>query len=118
MPVSDPTRTIVDVFDDPALGGGMRAVADVLHQYLTREHRDDALLVGYGKRLGNRAVFKRLGFVLEHLGLETSDLVRACLKRRNAGLVALDPSVKAPGTISRRWGLRANVVLGTPGGEW
>lgn len=116
--ISDPTRTIVDVFDDPALGGGMRAVADVLHEYLTSEHRDHALLVEYADRLGNRAVFKRLGFVLEHLGLEADDLVRACLDRRSAGLVALDPSVKAPGTISRRWGLRVNVVLGTPGGDW
>src|SRR6266542_4407761 len=116
--VSDPTRTIVDVLDAPVLGGGMRSVADVVHEYLTGEHRDDELLVAYADRLGNRAVFKRLGFVLEHLGLEAPGLVAACLARRSTGLVALDPSVNAKGRIVRRWGIRANVSLGRPGGDW
>jgi len=117
-PVSDPTRTIVDLLDDPALGGGIRMVADVVHEYLTGEHRDDTLLVDYADRLGNRAVFKRLGFVVEHLGVAAPDLVEASLSRRSAGIVALDPSVDAKGTIVRRWGVRKNVTLGTPGGEW
>ena len=116
--VSDPTRTIVDLFDDPTLGGGMRNVADVVHEYLTGEYRDDTLLVEYGDRLGNRAVFKRLGFLLEHLGIEAPDLVATCMERRSAGLVALDPSVPTKGRIVRRWGIRANVTLGTPGGDW
>ena len=116
--VSDPTRTIVDLLDDPTLGGGMRNVADVIHEYLAGEYREDALLVGYGDRFGNRAVFKRLGFILEHLGSEAPDLVAACMERRSAGLVALDPSVHTKGRIVRRWGIRANVTLGTPGGDW
>lgn len=116
--VSDPSRTIVDVLDDPRLGGGVRTVAEVFHEYLASEHRDDELLVRYGDRLGNRAVFKRLGYLLEHSVIEAPSLVDACLDRRSAGLVALDPSVKAPGRIVRRWGLRANVTLGAPGGAW
>lgn len=118
VPVSDPTRTVVDLLDDPALGGGIRTVADVVLEYLTGEHRDDTLLVDYADRLGNRAVFKRLGFVVEHLGVTAPDLVEASLARRSAGIVALDPSVDAKGTIVRRWGVRANVTLGTPGGDW
>ncbi len=116
--VSDPTRTIVDLLDDPTLGGGMRTVADIVHEYMTGEHRGDALLVEYGDRLGNRAVFKRLGFILEHLGIEAAALLEDCLERRSAGLVALDPSVPTKGRIVRRWGIRANVILGTPGGDW
>jgi len=118
VPVSDATRTIVDIFDDPTLGGGIRNVADVLYEYFGSEHRNDVLLVDYGDRLGNRALFKRLGFVIEHLGLDAPELIAACRDRRSAGLVALDPSVKASGRIVRRWGVRANVALGTPGGEW
>jgi predicted transcriptional regulator of viral defense system len=116
--VSDPSRTIVDVLDDPRLGGGIRTVADVVHEYLRSEHRDDHLLVGYGDRLGNRAVFKRLGYLLEHSRVDMPELVQACLERRSSGLVALDPSVKGPGRIVRRWRLKVNVTLGTPGGEW
>lgn len=115
--VSDPTRTVVDILDDPTLGGGMRNVADVLHAYLSSAHRDDALLVTYADQLGNGAVFKRLGFVVEHLRVEAAGLVATCLQRRNSGLITLDPSVDVKGRIVRRWGLRANVTLDAPGGE-
>ena len=116
--VSDPSRTLIDVLDDPRLGGGIRTVADVLREYLQGEHRDDDQLVEYGDRLGNRAVFKRLGYLLEHSGSEAQGLVEACLARRSSGLAKLDPSAKETGRILRRWGLRVNVALGSPGDDW
>lgn len=109
--VSDPSRTIVDVLDDPGLGGGIRNVADVLREYMASEHRDDARLLDYGDRLGHRAVFKRLGYLTERLGIDAPALIDACRGRRSAGVIALDPAVKAPGRIVRRWGLRDNVAL-------
>lgn len=109
--VSDPSRTIVDIVDDPSLGGGIRTVSDVLGEYMASEHRDDRLLVEYGDRLANRALFKRLGYLVEQLGLDADGLVTACRERRGAGLIALDPAVKARGRIVRRWGLRDNVAL-------
>lgn len=109
--VSDPSRTIVDVLDDPWMGGGIRTVVDVLREYMASQHRNDQLLIAYADRLDNRAVFKRLGYLIERLGIEADELLAACRERRSAGLVALDPSVKAPGQIVRRWGLRANVLL-------
>lgn len=116
--VSDPTRTVVDILDDPTLGGGMRSVADVVHEYFASEHREDNLLTEYADLFGNRAVFKRLGYLLEHIGVDAPELVATCLERRSSGLVALDPSVDTTGRIVRRWGVRVNVTLGTPGGEW
>jgi predicted transcriptional regulator of viral defense system len=115
--VSDPSRTVIDVLDDPSLGGGIRTVADMLAEYLRSRHRDDALLVRYGDRLGNRAAFKRLGYLLEYSHVEAPDLVEACLARRSSGLAKLDPAADAPGRIVRRWGLRMNVTLGPPGDE-
>lgn len=109
--VSDPTRTVVDILDDPRLGGGIRTVADILQEYVAGGHRDDRQLVEYGDRLGNRSAFKRLGYLLEQSKVHAPDLVAACLDRRSAGLTALDPSVKAHGRILRRWGLRVNVTL-------
>lgn len=108
--VSDPSRTIIDVLDDPALGGGIRHVADVLAEYAESSHRDDDLVVAYGDRLGNRTVFKRLGFLVERLELDAPQLVAACLERRSSGVSELDPTVASAGRITTRWGLRVNAL--------
>jgi len=113
--VSDPSRTVIDVLDDPGLGGGIRTVADVLSEYFLSEHRDDRRLVEYGDHLGNRTVFKRLGYLLEHGKAEAPKLADACLARRSSGLAKLDPASEIPGRIVRRWGLRVNVSLGSSG---
>jgi len=109
--VSDPSRTIVDVLDVPSLGGGMRHVAEMLRAYLHSKHRNDRLLVEYGRRLGNQAVFKRLGFLIERFGLEAPALLANCRQARSAGYVRLDPDGPARGRLVRRWGLRANVEV-------
>jgi predicted transcriptional regulator of viral defense system len=108
--VSDPARTIVDILDDPRLGGGMRHVADVVGAYFASSHRNDELVADYAVRLGNGAVFKRLGFFLELLEIPQRDaLVDSCRRHLSAGLAALDPSVRTPGRIVKRWHLRVNV---------
>ena len=116
--VSDPSRTMVDILDDPSLGGGMHHVAEVLQAYLRSEHRNDERLVDYGDRFGNRTVFKRLGYLLEQSDAETPALIAACLERRSAGIADLDPSAPSHGRIVQRWGLRINVTLDTDGGDW
>jgi len=117
VPVSDPSRTIIDVLDDPSIGGGIRHVASMVGEYLTAEHRNEGQLVEYGDRLGNRTVFKRLGWILEVLD-HGDALVEACLERRSAGLAKLDPTVDATGRIVRRWGLRVNVALDERTDDW
>ena len=62
VPVSDVHRTIIDMLDDPALGGGIQHVSDCLQAYFRRADRDDEKLIAYAEQLGNGAVFKRLGF--------------------------------------------------------
>lgn len=109
--VSDPARTVVDILDDPRLGGGIRHVAGVVREYLGGAHRNEQLLVEYGDRLGNRTVFKRLGHIVEALGLDAHTLTDACRARVSTGLTRLDPSVEANGRVMKRWGLRVNVEL-------
>ncbi|MBI4728895.1 MAG: type IV toxin-antitoxin system AbiEi family antitoxin domain-containing protein [Acidobacteria bacterium] len=110
--VSDASRTIIDALDDPSVGGGMRHVATAVAEYFgSEEHRNDALLVEYGDRVGNRAVFKRLGYLLESLKVLAPDLLAECRKRRSAGLSVFDPGVEGKGRIVKRWGLRVNVDL-------
>lgn len=107
--VSNPTRTVVDVLDDPRLGGGIRHISGVVNRYFESEHREDSALLDFAGRLGNGAVFKRLGFLLETLGLPLGDLIESCLLRISSGVVLLDPSGPMIGETDRRWGLRVNV---------
>ena len=101
--ISDVHRTIVDMLDDPAAGGGIRHVAGCLEAYLKRQDADPNKLVEYAERIGNGAVFKRLGFLTERAhGPEA--LVAACKERLTAGLSKLDPSVPSP-RVMRRWRL-------------
>lgn len=109
--VSDPSRTLVDLLDDPALGGGIRTVADVVEEYFAGSHRDDDLLLNYAERLGNRTVYKRLGYLVETLAISAPDVVLTCLDRQSAGISSLDPTLDAGGRTVTRWRLRVNVDL-------
>ena len=101
--VSDVHRTIIDMLDDPLLGGGIQQIADCLGEYLRRADRDDSQLIAYAERLGNGAVVKRLGFLVEHDPTAAS-LAVACLARITKGNAKLDPALDCPRLISR-WNL-------------
>lgn len=104
VPVSDLERTIVDMLDDPTIGGGIQHVADCLAEYLRRSDRNDRAMIDYAEQLGNGAVFKRLGFLAE--GQDSAAwLVAECRKRLTKGAVKLDPSLESP-RMATRWRLR------------
>jgi predicted transcriptional regulator of viral defense system len=111
--VSDPSRTVVDLLDDPALGGGIRHVAEVVTAYFGSEHRDDRRLRDYARRLGNRTVWKRLGYLLESLLIDAPDLSEACRESMSSGISLLDPSAGVKGPVLKRWNLRINATLRT-----
>lgn len=104
VPVSDVHRTIIDLFDDPSIGGGMQHVADCLAAYLRRSDRDDEKLAEYAVRLGNGAVFKRLGFLAEQQP-DGRDLAQRCEHHLSGGHAKLDPAQDAPHIVAR-WRLR------------
>jgi predicted transcriptional regulator of viral defense system len=104
---ADPARTVIEILDAPRLGGGIRHAAEILDVYLG-DH-DPQLLLDYAERLGNRTVFKRLGYLLEVLGRDAPELVAACHERISAGLSLLDPDGPPHGARVPRWSIRANV---------
>jgi len=110
---ADPARTVVDMLDAPKLGGGIRHVAEVLATYL--EEHDPLTLVAWGDRLGNRAVFKRLGYLADSLELGPPELVGSCRERVSTGISALDPDGPPSGKRVMRWGLRINVTIARDG---
>lgn len=102
--ISDPSRTMVDFFVDPSIGDGIRNVIKIFKQYLKSEHRNIELLFDYAKRLYNGAVFKRLGFLLEHVAAEEQNIIFFCKHSITTGYVKLDPKLDADKLISR-WNL-------------
>ena len=107
--VADPGRTVIDVLDDPALIGGARHAAEVVASYLS-DH-PAATLLEYGDRLGNRTVFKRLGYIASRARLDVDGLVAACADRISAGVALLDPSGARTGPRDASWGLRVNATI-------
>ena len=99
--VSDPTRTILDMLSDPKLGGGIRSVEDMLKNYLRSEMSNLNLLVEYARRLGNGAVLKRLGFLLERNDVSEKTIIDKCLSGLTKGKVKLDTSLKSNRLITR-----------------
>ncbi len=89
--ISDKHRTIIDIIANPAAGGGIRHVDQCLRAYLRDSEANAATLIAYGDKLGNGAVFKRLGFLLAHYPAQEQS-VRACRERLTQGNAKLDPA--------------------------
>ncbi len=103
VPVTSPAKTIIDMLDDPAIGGGIRHVADCLRAYRQREDFRADELIATAEKLANGAVFKRLGFLAELDGKQEA-LVAACRARLSKGNAKLDPAVPCRKLI-KRWRL-------------
>ena len=98
--VSSPAKTIIDMLDDPAIGGGIRHVADCLGGYFKRDDASADELLGTADQFGNRAVFKRLGFLAERQSGQEA-LAAACRERLSQGTAKLDPTVPCPRLVTR-----------------
>jgi predicted transcriptional regulator of viral defense system len=109
--VADPHRTIIDMLDDPRVGGGGRHTKDCVVTYLGSEIASPKTLVDYADRIGNGAIFKRLGVLAEHLAGNNDLLIGECRKRLTAGYADFDPSIKG-GRVVTRWRVRVpNPIL-------
>ncbi len=109
--VSSPARTVADILDSPRLGGGIKHVAEIVTEFVTGEHRDDDALIEFGTKLENKTLFKRLGFIIEAVGLDTPQLLSFCRDNISAGYSRLDPSVRSQGRLLRKWNLAVNVEV-------
>jgi predicted transcriptional regulator of viral defense system len=94
VPVSDPAHTVVDLLNDPSIGGGMRNVAEVLQNYFGGYTRNDAQLIDHALRLGNRTISERLGYRLKALMIDAPTLGEACQSRISSGVSCL---IRRPG---------------------
>lgn len=99
--VSDPSRTILDMVSDPQLGGGIRSVQDMFRNYLNSDAKNLGQLMDYADRLGNGAVFKRLGFLLETNVPQETESIERCLRNLTMGNARIDPKMPADALVGR-----------------
>ena len=107
--VSDPTKTMIDLLDDPTMGGGMRVIDEFFLEYWQSKHRDVELLIQYAKKMRNKTIFKRLGFLLETRNLAGVDTIDFLRKNISTGYSELDPSVKSKFFL-RKWNLKISLA--------
>jgi predicted transcriptional regulator of viral defense system len=69
--------------------------------YLASENKNISLLIEYADRLGNGAVFKRLGFLLEKFTEDEQIFIKQCRERLTKGNAKLDPLLKADNLVTR-----------------
>lgn len=106
--VTDREKTIIDGLDLPQYVGGVIEIAKVLSIGWTQ--LNESKLRKYAVKIGNSAVAKRLGFLMETLGLGNVEAFRKVVTLA-PGFSPLDPTLPRYGKYNRRWGLLVNMSL-------
>ena len=103
--ISDPSKTVVDGLNDPAVLGGIRMVGDILSAYVHSDEFDQDKLFKYSKAMKNSAIYKRLGFLAGLIPLKNSvSIIKVCKRNLKSGYSQLDPSM--PGNrLETQWNL-------------
>ena len=103
--ISDPTKTIVDILDDPKLVGGMTVVYDVFNEYIETEYCDFKMLIKYAERMNNKTIFKRLGFMIDVKFKEMPEEFLDIKEKISSGYSNFDPLVNCKFIINK-WKLK------------
>jgi predicted transcriptional regulator of viral defense system len=106
--VSDLERTIVDCLARPELCGGVPEAAKGI--WSAKEKINYVKLMKYVKKIGIKAVAKRLGFILQLLELSDKKTLAELKKYSQSSevYVLFDPTLKNTGKYLREWRLRLN----------
>jgi predicted transcriptional regulator of viral defense system len=103
--ISDPTKTVIDGLNDPAVLGGIRMVADVLSVYIRSKDFNQEKLLEYAKAMENSAIYKRLGFLTGLLTFDAADnITSACKSHLKSGYSQLDPATTGD-RLATQWNL-------------
>ena len=108
---SDLEKTLVDCLFLPQYCGGITEVVRAIHK--SRQEIDQERLFEHAQQFGSQAVTKRLGFLLEILGVVGPALAKLHESSTSAP-VRLDPSVEGSSEgVANRWGIIQNVETAT-----
>ncbi|MDP3048172.1 MAG: type IV toxin-antitoxin system AbiEi family antitoxin, partial [Thermodesulfovibrionales bacterium] len=105
--VSDKEKTLLDCLDHPEYCGGITEVIKGI--WNSREEIDSMKILEYAKKMGNSAVIKRLGYLLEILEMDKKIPVRTLQKMIRKGFSPLDPLLPQKGQYNSQWNLIVNI---------
>ena len=105
--MAEQEKALVDCLDRLNLCGGVIEAAKAI--WRGRDEMDWEKAVAYGRRMGNRTILKRLGFLLETFALGMPPLLDALQTGVGAGYTVLDSLYPYEGQRDRRWHLVVNV---------
>jgi predicted transcriptional regulator of viral defense system len=107
--VTERERTIVDMMDRPDLCGGIAEVVEALRTGWPE--CDPVRVVEYVQRHGGGTVPKRLGFLVEQIGIERpTGFLPQLQTLMGAGMSDLERGGAKSGRYVRRWRLRVNTA--------
>jgi predicted transcriptional regulator of viral defense system len=106
--ITDKEKTIIDGLDLPKYIGGVGEIAKALTKSWTE--LDEAKLRDYAAKIGNSAAAKRLGFLMETLGVGDPEVLRKASSLA-PGFSLLDPTLPKQGKHNRYWNLLINAKV-------
>ena len=106
--ISDKEKTIADCLDHPEYCGGITEAAKALWD--ARKEIDFKKLINYVMRMNNRAILKRLGYLIHKLEINISEDIDKELKDNiSKGYAVLDTVQRKKGKYNSEWKLLINI---------
>lgn len=106
--ISNPEKTLADALDHPEYCGGIGEVAKSLWAAKERVSIDE--VANCAKRMGNSAIIKRLGYLVETLEMPVDPKTLAKMRKAiSQGMSVLDPTMPRKGRHTTRWNLLVNI---------
>ena len=106
--ITDKEKTIIDCMDHPEYCGGIVEAAKGL-AYAFDDNIDIKKLTSYAKKMNNKAIFKRLGYLSEILHLPVAHYVEQWRHMISPGYAVLDPLSAKTGKYNSKWHVRVNI---------
>jgi predicted transcriptional regulator of viral defense system len=103
---SDLEKTFLDCLYKPEYAGGITEITKAL--YKSREKLQIGKFANYLKEFNTQAVYKRLGYIIDELGLypELQDFMSAAI---TSSYTPLDPTLEKHGNYKSKWGIIDNI---------
>ncbi len=109
IPITNKERSVLEIFISSKQLGGIGEALGILNMHLNSLKLER--LVAYACRYGRISVSKRLGWVLEQVGVDEK-ILRPLLEIPATGYRVLDPALPHRGKCDNRWMIQNNLMLG------